>query len=316
MIEKNVLSIKRYSSEHKQLWDNFVSCSKNGVFLFFRNYMEYHSNRFQDHSLMFFKDNRLVALLPANIKNNILYSHEGLTFGGVISGYDMKTDLMLDIFDTLTAYCKNQGITEIVYKTIPYIYHLAPADEDLYALFDHRATLLARSVSSCICSSSNKKVSSSRKANIRRAKKYQLTVERSQDFASFMKIVQETLSQRHGVKPVHSAQEMELLAERFPDNIKLFASYKDGRMLAGLIIYESANVAHAQYGANSNEGWDIGAQDIIEEYLIKEYYKSKKFFDFGISTEELCRVLNLGLLNRKESFGASAVMYDIYQLII
>ncbi len=85
--------------------------------------MEYHSDRFSDHSLLFFRDNRLVALLPANIQNNTLYSHAGLTFGGVLSGYDMSTAVMIDVFNSLVNHCRSQGIKEMVYKAIPYIYH-------------------------------------------------------------------------------------------------------------------------------------------------------------------------------------------------
>ena len=311
------LTVLVYTPEHKALWDSFVSNAKNGVFLFYRDYMEYHSDRFRDHSLLFFRNGRLVALLPANIENGTLYSHEGLTFGSVISGYDLKTSVMLSIFDSLIKHCKDQGIKEIVYKTIPYIYHSVPADEDLYALFAYNARLMARNASSCIYLPGIRKFDDSRKDNIRKAKRNDIFVKESFDFESFMKIAEETLSDRHGVKPVHTVEEIKLLAGRFPNNIKLFASFKDDDvMLAGVIMYESKNVAHVQYAANSKEGWNIGAQDIIEDYLINEYYKDKKYFDFGISTEKLGQVLNLGLIKRKENFGASAVMYDLHQLIL
>ena len=305
-----------YSPRYKGLWDNFVTASKNGVFLFYRDYMEYHSDRFKDHSLIFFRNGLIVGLLPGNIKGTSLYTHEGLTFGGVISGYDTKTSVMLDIFDTLIRHCSEQGIKEIVYKAIPYIYHSVPANEDLYALFRSNAKLMARNASSCIYLPDAPKFGDSRKDNIRKAKKNNLTVKRSYDFETFMQIVEGTLIERHGVKPVHSVDEIKLLASRFPDNIKLFASYKGDVMLAGVIMYESENVAHVQYAANSKEGWSIGAQDIIEDYLINEYYKNKKYYDFGISTEKLGQVLNLGLIARKEGFGASTVMYDLYQILL
>ncbi len=314
--ENKTLIISVYKPENKNLWDGFVSSAKNGVFLFFRDYMEYHSDRFQDHSLLFFKDGKLVGLLPANLDHHALHSHAGLTFGGVISGYDMTQFLMLEIFEKIVEHCKNDGITQVIYKAIPYIYHSVPADEDLYALFTCNARLMARNASSCIYLPAIKKFGNSRKDNIRKAKKNDILVKESSDFESFMKIAQETLRERHGVKLVHSVEEIKLLAGRFPNNIKLFASYKDDVMLAGLIMYESKNVAHVQYAANSKEGWNIGAQDIIEDYLINEYYKDKKYFDFGISTEKLGQVLNLGLIKRKENFGASAVMYDLYQIIL
>jgi hypothetical protein len=131
-----------------------------------------------------------------------------------------------------------------------------------------------------------------------------------------MKIERENLNERYGVKPVHSVDEIKLLASRFPNNVRLFASFKNDKMLAGIIIFESANVAHMQYASNSKEGWNLGAQDIIEDYLINEYYKDKRYFDFGVSTERMGQVINLGLIKRKENFGASALTYDQYRIAL
>jgi lipid II:glycine glycyltransferase (peptidoglycan interpeptide bridge formation enzyme) len=156
----------------------------------------------------------------------------------------------------------------------------------------------------------------SRKESIRKAKKNNIVVKRSYDLKQFMKLAEDVLMERHGVKPVHTLEELELLMNRFPENIKLFASYKDDVIHAGIVIYESTNVAHGQYAASSKEGRRIGAQDIIEDYLINDYYKEKAFYDFGISTENLGQVLNLGLIARKEGFGASAVTYDTYDLFL
>ncbi|MGD6806485.1 MAG: GNAT family N-acetyltransferase [Candidatus Bathyarchaeia archaeon] len=311
------IAVSVYSPQNKADWDSFVASSKNGVFLFNRDYMEYHSHRFTDHSLMFYHKGKLVAVLPANTEDNILHSHAGLTFGGIISSYNMRTPLMLNIFQALITHCHQVGLKEIIYKPIPYIYHSVPSDEDLYALFVNNAKLLARSVSSCVAFSDAQKFDSNRRDNLRKATRNNLAVKESRDFESFMKIEEETLIERHGVKPVHSVEEIKLLAGRFPENIKLFASFKGDLMLAGILIYESRNVAHVQYAANSKEGWNIGAQDIIEDYLINVYYKKlKRYFDFGISTEKFGRILNVGLIKRKESFGASAVMYDVYHMLV
>jgi hypothetical protein len=266
---------------------------------------------------MFYSGNKLIALLPASLEGSTLYSHGGLTFGGVISSYEMKTPLMLQVFNSLTAHCHSKGITEIVYKPGPHIYHSIPAEEDLYALFTYNAYIASRNVSSAIYLPKAKGFDGSRKDNLRKARKNNLTVRQSDDFTSFMQIEEEVLIERHGVKPVHSAEEIKLLAERFPDNIKLFASFKEKVMLAGIVMYESNNVAHMQYAANSKAGWNIGAQDIIEDYLIKEYCsKDKGYFDFGISTENQGTLLNVGLIKRKENFGASAIVYDTYKITL
>lgn len=313
---KEAITVKTYTSQDKTVWDSFVGASKNGVFLFNRDYMEYHQDRFHDHSLLFYKEDRLVGLLPANLSGEVLQSHGGLTFGGVISAYSMKTPLMMEIFNSLIMHCQSLGLREILYKPTPHIYHSIPAEEDLYALYRFNAKLVSRSVSSAILMSHEKHFSDNRRASLRKAKKHNLTVTESNDFEAYMKILEQNLVERHGVKPVHSVNEIKLLADRFPNNIKLYASFRKDTMLAGIIIYESPNVAHIQYAANSNEGLKLGAQDIVEEYLINERYKDKRFYDFGISTEDHGRVLNSGLIKFKEDFGASAVVYDVYQIVL
>jgi len=313
-LSKEIIDVVKYSPEYKTQWDNFVSNSKNGVFLLYRDYMEYHSERFHDHSLLFFKKGKLIGLMPANMNKDILNSHEGLTFGGIISDKEMKTSIMIGIFEKIISHCKEEGFTELLYKPIPYIYHQIPAEEDLYALFRHNARIIGRNIISSIQMPLNVNYSKERKRTIKKSKSHNIVVKQSFDFKTFMKIEEEVLFERHGVSPVHKVDEIINLAERFPNNIKLFGSFKEDSMLAGSIIFESNNVAHAQYAADSNEGWDIGALDLVFDYLITEYYKNKKFFDFGCSTENLGQVLNGGLLRHKEGFGARAVMQDFYQL--
>jgi len=312
--ENRTVVVLRYKSEFKSLWDSFVSTSKNGVFLFYRDYMEYHSNRFKDNSLLFFKEGKIVGLLPANIEDCTLCSHAGLTFGGLISGYSMTTPLMMEIFEQLVQQCKEEGINKIVYKTVPYVYHSIPADEDLYALFRYNAKLTGRSSSSCIYIPEKREFSSRITRAIKKAEKHNLIVEKSTNLTDFMGIVSNILSEKYKTKPVHTLQEIAYLGKRFPDNIKLFASFSDDVMLAGILVYESKNVAHSQYSVGLKEGQDIGALDLIYNYLITNYYKDKKYFDFGISTEMLGQILNVGLICHKEAFGATAIMYDTYEL--
>jgi hypothetical protein len=109
---------------------------------------------------------------------------------------------------------------------------------------------------------------------------------------------------------------MQLLANLFSENIKLYSAYKSGEMLAGIIVYENDIVAHTQYIAFTKEGRMVYATDLILDFLIKEYYLDKEYFDFGISTEKDGYYLNQGLIQYKESFGARAVIYDHYSIDI
>ena len=310
-----MIEVVAYEEARRREWDEFIAGSKNGVFLFRRDYMGYHADRFPDASLMCYGEGgRLVALLPATESEGVLSSHAGLTFGGFVTGDEMKVGLMLELFDALRRELRARGVRRVVYKAVPHIYHRLPAEEDLYALFRHDARLFRRDVSATLDRAARPALSKGRRYSIKKAQKLGVGVARSHDFAAFMAIEEELLREKYGARPVHTAEEIALLAARFPDNIKLFAAGRDGRMEAGVIIYESAQVAHAQYIGASPEGRESGAPDLIMGHLINDYYAGKKYFDFGISTEDNGRRLNAGLIENKQGFGGRAVVYDFYEL--
>lgn len=315
MVERNII-IKPYSSDKKTEWDAFVKNAKNPHFIFFRDFMEYHSDRFQDCSFMFYDENKLIALLPATVKNDILFSHGGLTFGGFIVDHSMRTEMMLEIFKLLRNFLKNRRVEKLIYKTIPYIFNKYPAEEDRYALFVNNAKLIRRDASSAIMLESKVKYSELRKRMINKAKKENLIVEQCHDYDNYWKLLTGVLEKNHGVNPAHSLEEIKRLANLFQDNIKLFVARKENEILAGTVIFENETIVHTQYLANSEKGKEIGSLDLAVDYLINEVYKDKKYLSFGISTEQEGRYLNRGLIAHKESFGARAVMHDFYELEI
>lgn len=311
------MKIVKYTVEYKNNWNEFVRNSKNSHFFFQRNYMEYHSDRFKDFSLMIFDEtDKLIAILPANVKKDILYSHQGLTFGGFLVDDRMKTETMLEIFESLKVYLKSQNIEKIVYKCIPYIYHIKPSEEDRYALFRNDAKLIRRDVTSTIDLTEQVRYSKGRKWTINKAKKESIETFESDDYEIFWELLTGVLESNHEAKPVHTLEEMKKLASLFPKYIKLFLAKKDERIVSGALIYENQNIVHTQYLANSEEGREIGALDLLIDYLIKDIYKNKKYFDFGISNEDAGRYLNTGLIAQKEGFGARAVVHDFYELEI
>jgi hypothetical protein len=155
-----------------------------------------------------------------------------------------------------------------------------------------------------------------RKWSIKQAEKNGVEVKLSTDFKAFIGIVEQLLSDKYDARPVHTAAEMELLASRFPENIKLFGAYKGDELVGGAIIYESDQVAHAQYLGASERGKEMGALDLIMSHLLNEYYSDNKYFDFGKSTEGDGRKLNAGLIENKQGYGARAIVYDFYELQI
>jgi len=311
------MKIVKYNINHKTLWDEFVKSAKNSHFFFYRDYMEYHSDRFEDFSLLFFDDkNKLLALLPANIIDTTLHTHQGLTFGGFLIDNKMKTTIMLELFTELNRFLKEKNVKKVIYKCIPYIYHTLPAEEDRYALFMHNAQLFRRDVSSTIYTQNQIKYSKGRKWIINKAKKNQIVVEESENYDEYWKNLEEILKLQHSAKPVHSLKEIIKLSNLFPENIKLYTARKDGELLAGAVLFINKNIVHTQYLMNSIKGREFGALDLVIDRLINEFYTNKIYFDFGISNEDNGRYLNSGLIGQKEGFGARAVAHDFYELEI
>lgn len=308
------MRIKRFSAEAQSEWDNFVSNSKNGSFLFYRAYMSYHQDRFHDHSLLFYDDkDSLLALFPANQRDSRLDSHGGLTYGGFVSDENMKVAKLMACFNALIGYAKEAGFNEIRYKCVPHIYHRIPAQEDLYAMQLLQATCIGRSLITAIDTRQILQFQTRRIRQVKTAVKNGILVQQSEDLAAYWDILSNLLQSIHGTKPVHSLSEIQHLQALFPDNIKLFASYLEGEMLAGVLVYESQQVARTQYIAASPKGRELGALDIIFDYLVHVHYLHKPYIEFGSSERpDTEGYLNAGLIDQKEGFGARAVVQDQY----
>jgi hypothetical protein len=307
------IRVEPYSSQQKQIWDEMIARSRNGVFLFFRDYMEYHINRFPDASLLFFDGNDLLAVLPANRDGDQVVSHGGLTFGGVISQHNLGASAMLELFDVLREWLHGQGVSTLLYKPVPHIYHRTPAEEDLYALFRSGARLVRRDISSTLDMTCRSPMEHGRQYQLKRGKRT-FVVRESRDYGAFMDLVSSVLTTKYNVRPTHTKQEMELLSGRFPQNIRLYGAYRGEQLCAGVLVYESTNVAHAQYIASADEAKREGALECIFDELLERRYATIRYFDWGISTEQAGRWLNPGLVRNKESYGARGVVYDLYEL--
>ena len=309
-----MFEIRRYTADRADEWNQFVRASKNGTFLFDRRFMDYHSDRFRDHSLMVYRDGRLYALLPANQKDDTLVTHGGLTYGGLVMSPQCSAKGVLESFTAINTYLRQQGFHSVVYKAIPWIYHQLPAEEDLYALTAVcNARLTIRDISSAIVSTRRLKFTESRRSGLRKALKAGLTVRESDDVDAFWHILNDNLTQKYAVRPVHSADELRLLQGRFPDNIKLWLVYDGDTPVGGTLLFLTPQVLHTQYISATPYGKQHGAIDLLFDHLIYNIYADYPYIDFGKSTVSDSADLNEQLIFQKEGFGARAVCYDTYE---
>ncbi len=314
-MNKIVIEISPYSSELKETWNALVLSSKNGCFLHLREYMDYHSHRFVDQSVVVFKQGKPVAAFPCNQDGEQVISHGGLTFGGLLYGNTLHAVEVLEIFKELVNHFQKRGIKSIIYKTIPHVFHKYPAEEDLYALFRLGAQLYRRDLSSVIQMESRIKFSDSRKCTMRKSAKIGIEIREGDFFVEFHHLLSHALL-KFGLVPVHTVQELELLKSRFQENIRLFGAFDGEKLLAGSIVYDFGHAAHVQYMASSDYGREIGTLDYLLGHLIENTFQTRRYFSFGISTVQEGRQLNEGLIFQKEGFGARGVACDFYKIDI
>ena len=308
-----MLEIVRYTPDQKQAWNDFVSRSKNGTFLLDRNYMDYHADRFTDHSLMVYRRDKLYALLPGNTAGDTFYSHQGLTYGGFIMSDKTVAADVVQLFRLLNDQFRREGIRKVIYKPTPWIYHRQPSEEDLYAVVEVCGATVSRGLSSTISRDYQNKWYRIRECGARHAKQLGLTVEETEDYKPFWQVLSNNLRERYGLNPVHTVDEIEMLHRRMPDHIRLMVVKEGDETIGGTVLYVSDRVVHSQYIAASPKGKQVHALDLLFDVVIRKALASHPYFDFGISTEKRGTYLNEHLIYQKEGFGGRGVCYDWYE---
>ena len=311
-INDTIYTIKKYNSEYFGQWNNFIATSKNATFLFHRNFMEYHSNRFKDFSLLIFKKNQLVALLPANIENDKVYSHQGLTYGGLLLKNSIGIAKVEAIFKAILFFFKEHKITKFYLKSLPIFYHTKPSFDLEPYLFKQGAKIYKREQNFAIDFSLPLEIHKTKLKHYKKNKETGFKIICNNDFGSFWgKVLQPRLKSKHNAKPVHKVEEINLLHDRFPENIIQYNIYLNEEILAGITIFKDEKVVKSQYGATTENGEKFRALDYLFIYLIEKYKKENfHYFDMGIVAG------NYSLLKQKEELGCRQYLQDFYSLQI
>lgn len=308
-----MMTVERYTPASAAEWDAAVDASRNGTFLHKRQYMDYHSDRFADCSLMA-RDNagRIVAVLPAHSDGTTVASHRGLSYGGWLMSPRADAEAMLEVWRLMTEYYAGLGFTKLIYKPSPHIFHKYPAEEDLYALFRAGGQLKSTLISSVTDNSAILGFDMSARQSVRKAMKAGVVAGESDRWEEFWDVLSTLLRERHDAKPVHTLDEILLLHSRFPSNIRLYTATYEGRIVAGVVVYVSDTVAHSQYAATTAEGRALRALPLLYSHILEEF-STLRYFDYGTSNEDGGLVLNTGLIRQKCGFGARAIVYNTYE---
>lgn len=318
-----MITIERYRPSDEREWNDFVRASRNATFLHERRFMDYHSDRFTDCSLIFRRNGRLTALLPAELSSDngisVLHSHRGLTYGGLLlpPRHCSAGDVM-DIFDELKAYCTACDISALDYKPVPAIYHRAPSQEDIYALWRHGAVMSGCNLSVAIDLSHNPGYDTRQKRNCKRATATSAEIVRigtDTEIERFHAMLGACLSERHEAHPVHYVDELKLLHARFPEEIQFYVAIMEGEMQAGVCLFDCGMAVHTQYICSTAVGRENGLLSLLMQSVVSRSESlGARYLDFGTCNEDGGRYLNLGLAAQKYGFGGTGVSYERYRL--
>jgi len=310
-----VFQVCKYTNSKKADWDNFIATAKNATFLFQREFMDYHNDRFEDFSLMVYKDEKLYAVFPANKNGKNVYSHQGLTYGSFVLQDSAKLKSTFIAFKELLKFLFEEGIKKLDIRIIPTFYNSLPSDELEYVLYKAGASLVKRDVILLIDYQNKLRFQKNRREGINKAKRKNLIVKVDGDYEAFWnKILIPNLKEKHNSSPVHSLDEIKLLAARFPNHIKQVNVYQDDKIVAGTTVFLTKKVIHPQYvSANSNKN-ELGSLDVLYNFIIDHFIAGRNYFSFNTSSEENGKLLNEGLLFWKESCGARPHVFNNYEI--
>jgi len=317
-----MITYKVYNNNFRE-WDTFIDQSINGTIFHKQQFLSYHINRdFNNHSLLFYKKNILIAVFPASIIENILISHPGASFGGIIYSRISLNDL-LQILDLIEEYAIKHKCINITMTPTPVIYN--HKDESLsYALRWKKYEEKEQYFASIIPIQNNlhnqinqiiKNKSRTQKYYNNIIKKYNLEIVWINEFNEFYPILKENKKKYNG-KPTHTLDELNKINTLLPNAIKLLAIKKDGAVIGGNMIFMAKenigiifyNMIDYQFSA-----MQISTIQILES--IKWAHENNiKYLDFGVSHESGEQHLlepKMSLIKFKEEFGSFGVVRSV-----
>jgi len=323
-VSNSNIKVIPFAPDFIEAWDSFVWQSNNGTLFHTRAFLAYHPpQRFNDDSLLFFKEGRLLAVLPAATRvddtSKILRSHPGASFGSFVANSNLSLRDAERIVTNFLAYCHERGYAGAEITLPPQIYLARPSHYLDFILYQHGFRYRKREVSSVVPLDVTmdrvlELFSPESRRAVRRAQKLNVRIEESDDFATFYEILKKNLRLRHNVQPAHSLDELLQLKKIFPERVRLFAAFAENELIAGIVIFACNSRAALAFYISHREAFQRYRGVNLLFYEVFQWCISQgfRFVDFGIFTVNMQP--NWGLGRFKESFGAQGVFRDTMML--
>lgn len=281
--------------------------------MFLRSYMEYHADRFVDQSWMVYDDNEIIGIVPANQEGEVSVSHRGLTFGGILVSKKLSSTQRINCYECVLKFLRRVEVATFLIKIPPSIY--LDFDPILsYTLWRGAALMSEQQITLATKKSLIDNWSARRKRGLRKAKRKDVIVQVATDFKPFWNdVLIPVLNHYHNTTPTHSLAEIQSLASEHDDIVHVEATM-NGQVVAGITLYRTHKVVHAQYIASNEIGRSVGALEAVVEFCLLNLVTDEQWFNFGSVNESGGLIVNSGLLDWKEEFAAMPFLHTSYTL--
>ena len=305
MIECKIFTKTNYTE-----WENFIDNSTNGTLFHYRKFIDYHKNPpFTDCSLLFYKKNKIIAVLPAAIKDDQFISHPGTSFGSFIYNSQLSYSDASNIMTAFKIFIDQNNYEKIIITLTPDYYNESISHYIEFCLYQLSFKYLRLELSSIV--NLNKNIddvflnfkAENRRA-IRKAKKEKISIERSDKYDEFYSILKKNLKLRHNVEPTHTIKEIEKIKELFPDQIDLFTAEYNNKVIAGVINFIcNEQTILAFYISHDMKFQNLRPLNLMFSKIFEwSIHNNYKYYDFGLFTDY--EKPNMSLARFKESFWA------------
>jgi len=310
------IEIQKYSLKFKELWDSFIDKADNGFFFFKRNYMEYHADRFYDYSLIVFIDNEIKALFPCNLNGDIIYSHQGLSYGGVLHEVDADIYILNSIHKAIISYFNNLGIKHINISPIPSLYSKTKNDFYEQILKEEPTNILVQKPISTI-DHELVKLPTRRKLRIPKTHEDNYCFEIVDDMNMVWPMIEQCYLSQHGFNPVHSQSEIAYLKNCFPEKILINTikeNVPNAPILAALITLDDKRIVKFQYIGYTEIARKANVIDYLYYKTINKSISENKNVDMGHSIDINSNQINNKILFAKRRHGAVEITATTYSI--
>lgn len=317
-----MIRVRKFEIEDTQAWQAHLKGSYNGTLYDDLVFLAYHPDgKFELHHLLFYKDEELVAVMPAAIADvngkRYLKSPFGASAGGPVFRKGARFAEMRDVIAALNGYAKDQGFHGVIMRTAPAIYFTPQTDNLSFILFTNQYRLNKKWLSMIAVLPDSfdtlmEKVPERKQRYFRQAVKHELEFRECavDELEAFYKILLINRA-KFLATPTHSQEDLHYLLTHCADRVKMFLTRHDNKALAGAVTFElNSEVAYVFYLCHLEEGEALRAS-LFTFLKLEEYYINKgfRYFDMGPSSFD-DMTINEGGVKFKEESGCTGFNRD------